>query len=89
MHVRFCKSCRGAQKNLEKLKVALWAASFLSVLLLASAPVIAIVLKRALTVKVSGILALVAAAFAAAANSVSNFITKAYFFEDFVHALND
>ena len=69
--------------------MALWAASFALVILLASAPVIAIALQRVLTVKVAAIFALAAAAFAAAAHSVSSFITRAYFFQDFVHALND
>ena len=89
MHVRFCKGCRDAQKNLEKLKVVLWAASLATLLALALAPVVATMLNKAVTVKAAGILALISASLAAAAHSLSNFITRAYFFQDFVHALND
>ena len=89
LHVRYCGSCRKAQRRFESIGALLWASAFVLLLLTPLAPIIAKSLHRPASVKLQALLACVAMVLCGLAKWLSMFIERAFFFEDFVHAVND
>ncbi|GJP51414.1 hypothetical protein CLOM_g10579 [Closterium sp. NIES-68] len=86
-HISICKTCQSAQRLFSRIRLALWAAVIVCLVLLALLPTLSALQRLPLSLNLAVPLALGALLFAAAAHFVSRFIERTFFYSEYVHAL--
>ncbi|CAI5505943.1 unnamed protein product [Closterium sp. Naga37s-1] len=86
-HISICKTCQSAQRLASRVRLALWAAAFACLALLALLPTLSALQRLPFSLGVAVPLAVGALLFAAAAHFVGRYIERTFYYSEYVHAL--